>query len=133
MQVEILQHNIMYNNLPTPNKAGSSSDQTLRQFQYYNDKPVEVNQTTLSAMIGFLENRGFSKESAETISQTIIVQAKRENYNPMALIETMKRLDNTELSGIVAEVLNFNRFKSSLLGSKQEVTPVDNVRRNIVA
>lgn len=123
----------MYNNLPAPKATASSSDQTLKQFQYYNDSPVELNQTTLSAMIGFLENRGFSKESAETISQTIIVQAKRENYNPMALIETMKKLNETELSGIIAEVLNFNRFKTSLLGSKQAVTPVDNVRRNIVA
>lgn len=122
----------MYNNLPTPTAQEFSHDQTLKQFQYYNDKPVELNQNTLNAMIGFLTNRGFSKESAETISMTIIVQAKREKYNPMQLIESMKKLNDTELSGIVAEVLNFNRFKSSLLGSKQDITPVDNVTRNIV-
>ncbi len=123
----------MYNNLPKPATAQSSSDQTNKTLSQYNDKPIELNQNTLSAMIGFLENRGFSKESAETISLTIITQAKRENYNPMALIETMKKLDDTELSGIVAEVLNFNRFKTSLLGSKQSTAPVDNVRRNIIA
>ncbi len=123
----------MYNNLPKPATAQSSSDQTNKTLSQYNDKPIELNQITLSAMIGFLENRGFSKESAETISLTIITQAKRENYNPMALIETMKKLDDTELSGIVAEVLNFNRFKTSLLGSKQSTAPVDNVRRNIIA
>lgn len=123
----------MYNNLPPTAKAGSSSDATLDQFALYNDKPVELNQNVLTTMIGFLQNRGFSEDSSKTIAQTIIIQAKRENYNPMQLIESMKKLSENELSGIIAEVLNFNRFKSSLLGSKQEVTPVDNVRRNIVA
>lgn len=123
----------MYNNLPTKTSAGSSSDQTVKQFENYNDKPVELNQNTLSAMIGFLENRGFSKESSENIALTILTQAKRENFNPMALIETMKKLNDSEMSAIIAEVLNFNRFKTSLLGSVQKIAPVDNVRRNIAA
>ena len=122
----------MYNNLPAPNKAGSSSDDTLKAFQYYNDVPAELNQNTLTAMVGFLESKKFSKESSEVIALTILVQAKREGYNPMSLIETMRNLNETELSTIVAEVLNFNRFKSSFLGSKQAVAPVDNVRRNIL-
>ena len=84
-------------------------------------------------MIGFLESRNFSRDSAEVISLTILTQAKRENYNPMALIETMKTLNDVEMSTIVAEVLNFNRFKTSMLGSVQNVAPVDNVRRNIAA
>lgn len=123
----------MYNNLPTKTSAGSSSDQTVKQFENYNDKPVELNQNTLSAMIGFLENRGFSKESSENIALTILTQAKRENFNPMALIETMKKLNDSEMSAIISEVLNFNRFKTSLLGSVQKIAPVDNVRRNIAA
>ena len=123
----------MYNNLPNPTSSESSSDTTQRNLQNYNDKPTELNQNTLTAMIGFLENRSFSKESAEVIALTIMIQATREGYNPMTLIETMRNLNDTELSGIVAEVLNFNRFKSSLLGTKQAVTPVDNVRRNIAA
>ena len=123
----------MYNNLPTKSTAGSSSDQTISQFENYNDKPAELNQATLTAMIGFLENRGFSKESSETISLTILVQAERENFNPMALIETMRKLNDNEMSTIISEVLNFNRFKTSMLGSVQNITPVDNVRRNIAA
>jgi Glu-tRNA(Gln) amidotransferase subunit E-like FAD-binding protein len=123
----------MYNNLPTKLTSGSSSDQTISQFENYNDKPTELNQTTLTAMIGFLENRGFSRESSETISLTILMQAERENFNPMALIETMKKLNDNEMSTIISEVLNFNRFKTSMLGSVQNITPVDNIRRNIAA
>jgi hypothetical protein len=123
----------MYNNLPKPSPSASSSDQTINQFSSYNDKPVELNQTTQTAMIGFLESRNFSRDSAEVIALTILTQAKRENYNPMALIETMKTLNDIEMSTIVAEVLNFNRFKTSMLGSVQNVAPVDNVRRNIAA
>jgi len=45
----------------------------------------------------------------------------------------MKKLDENDLSQIISEVLNYNRFKTSVLGSIQKVTPVDAVRRNILA
>ena len=37
-----------------------------------------------------------------------------------------------ELSAIVAEILNYNRFKTSSLGVVTAVEPVEFVRRNIV-
>lgn len=123
----------MYNNLPKSTSSGSSSDETLKNFSLYNDKPVELDQNVQTAMIGFLESRNFSRESAEVIALTILTQAKREKFNPLALIETMKKLNETEMSTIIAEVLNFNRFKTSMLGSVQNVAPVDNVRRNIAS
>ena len=122
----------MYTNLPIKSKTASSSDQTNRTFEQYNDLPVQLDQNTLTAVQGFLENRGFSKESSELISITILLQASRENYNPMAIIETMKQLSDNDLSQVIAEILNFNRFKTSVLGSIQRVSPVDNVKRNIL-
>jgi vacuolar-type H+-ATPase subunit I/STV1 len=37
------------------------------------------------------------------------------------------------LGNLVAEILNYNRFKTSVLGSIQNITPVDSVKRNILA
>jgi hypothetical protein len=36
------------------------------------------------------------------------------------------------MSQLVSEILNFNRFKTSVLGSAQATTPVDVVKRNIL-
>jgi len=123
---------MIYTNLPIKTETKSSSDQTNRTFEQYHDLPVQLDQNTLVAMQGFLENRGFSKESSELISITILLQASRENYNPMSIIETMKQLGDNDLSQVIAEILNFNRFKTSVLGSVQRVSPVDNVKRNIL-
>ena len=122
----------MYTNLPIKQTSGSSSDQTNKAFQLYNDKPVEFDHNVLTAMIGFLESRGFSKDSSEPIAITIMIQAKRDNYNPMTIVESLKKLNDNDLSQILAEVLNYNRLKTSVLGSVQKITPVDTVKRNIV-
>jgi pantothenate kinase len=84
-------------------------------------------------MKGMLVNRGFSVDAAESISTTIIIQAVRDRYNPMTILDSMKKLNENDLSQIIAEVLNYNRFKTSVLGSVQNITPVDSVKRNILA
>lgn len=123
----------MLTNLPIKNKTASSSDATNKNFDQYNDIPVQLDQVTLTAMKGMLASRGFGEESAETIAITIMIQAKRDSYNPMVVLDSMKTLNETELSQLVSEILNYNRLKTSVLGSIQKITPVDNVKRNIIA
>jgi hypothetical protein len=124
---------MFYTNLPLSQSTESSSDPTNKVLGQFYDVPVQLDQNVLTAMIGMLENRGFSSYSAETISITIMIQAVRDNFNPMTILESMKKLDENDLSQIISEVLNYNRFKTSVLGSIQKVTPVDAVRRNILA
>lgn len=119
-------------NIPNE-KSLSSSDKTIQVFNQYNSKPLELNSTSLTAMTGFLETRGFGSESAETIAVTILRQAKADNYNPFTILETMKGLNNAELSGLVGEILNFNRLKTSTMGTIQSITPVEEIKRNILA
>jgi hypothetical protein len=123
----------MLTNLPIKKQAVSSSDATNKAFTQYNDIPVELDQNVLVAMKGMLENRGFGEDAAESISITIMIQARRDNYNPLTILDSMKKLNENDLSQIIAEVLNFNRFKTSVLGSIQSITPVDSVKRNILA
>jgi hypothetical protein len=123
----------MYTNLPIKQKPSSSSDVSNKTLAEFNDLPVELDQETLVAMKGMLSNRGFSDEAAESISITILIQAVRDNYNPMTILDSMKKLKENDLSQIVAEILNYNRFKTSVLGSIQNITPVDSVKRNILA
>jgi hypothetical protein len=123
----------MLTNLPIKKQPVSSSDATNKTFTQYNDIPVELDQNVLTVMKGMLENRGFSEDAAESISITIMMQARRDNYNPLTILDSMKKLGENDLSQIIAEVLNYNRFKTSVLGSIQSITPVDSVKRNILA
>lgn len=123
---------MIYSNIPIKQPEESSSSKTTKTFNQYYDIPVQLDQNVLVAMKGFLENRGFSEASSESIAITIMIQAKRDDYNPMAVLESMKKLNETTLSQIVSEILNYNRFKSSVLGSVQKTAVVENVQRNIV-
>lgn len=123
---------MIYNNIPPKQSLGSASDLSNKNLNQYNDLPIELHNDTLIAMKGLLSNKGFSDESAEGISITIMMQAKRDSFNPMNVLDTMQNLGNTELSQLVSEILNFNRFKTSVLGSTQNIAPVEFVKRNIL-
>jgi hypothetical protein len=122
----------MYTNIPPKQAAGSASDLSNKNLNQYNDLPVQLHNDTLTAMKGLLSNKGFSDESAENIAITIMMQAKRDSFNPMNVLDSMKTLGNIELSQLVSEILNFNRFKTSVLGTTQNITPVEVVKRNIL-
>jgi hypothetical protein len=125
-----LTHN-MYTNIPIE-KPTSSSDSTLKTFNTYNSRPTELNNNTLIAMKGILETRGFNTDTSENIAIAVLEQAKSDGYNPMVILETVRGLGQAELSALVAEILNNNRFKTSNLGVIQTVIPVENVQRNIL-
>jgi hypothetical protein len=119
----------MYSNIP----VGSSSDQTVQAFDNYNSAPIELNATVLAAMKGYFTNRGFGEVAAESIAVVIISQSKQDGYNPMQILDTLKGLSDVELSGLVSEILNYNRLKTSSLGYAQSFQTNAEVARNIIA
>jgi hypothetical protein len=118
-----------YSNIPTTN----STDPTVQAFDNFYNAPVELNASVLAAMKGYFTNRGFGEVSAESISIIIMKQAKQDGYNPMQILDTLKGLGDVELSGLVAELLNYNRFKSSSLGYAATFQPNPDIARNIIA
>jgi hypothetical protein len=120
-----------FNNIPQT-RAESNSDLTVTVFDQYFQAPIDLNNNELIAMVGFFENRGFDKDSAESTALVILKQAKKDNYNPMQIMDTLTGLSNVEISGLVAEILNYNRFKTSSLGISQLYSPADDVVRNIL-
>jgi hypothetical protein len=119
-----------YSNLP-PAAKPSNSDTVSAMNNYYSNT-IELNPTVLAAMTGYFTNRGFGEVSAESITLTIMKQAHVDGYNPMKILDTLKGLSNVQLSGLVSELLNYNRFKSSSLGYSRGFTPNPQIQRNIV-
>lgn len=121
-----------YTNIP-PKTSPSSSDQTVKIFNNYYKLPVSISNNDLMAFTGFFESRGFEPVAAERTAITILTQAANDGYSAMQIMDTLKGLSSVEISGLVAEILNYNRLKTSLLGVAQFYAPSDEVTRNIIA
>lgn len=122
-----------YSNLPSQTNKKSSSDSTVQAFDNYYTKPLEISTNVLSAMTGFFQTRGFDALAAESVAIVIIKQAKKDNYNPMQILDTLKGFGEVEISALVSEILNYNRFKTSFLGYAPNYITNDEVFRNIQA
>lgn len=122
-----------YTNLPQPAAATDSSQATIKVFDAYTTAPLNIDASTYDAMIGFFTNRGFGFDSAQSMAYVIIKQAILDKYNPFELIETLKGLNDIEISSLITEILNYNRFKTSSLGIASPFAPAAEVARNIVA
>jgi len=120
----------IYSNLPA-NKM--QADATVQAFDNYYLAPIELSASTLAAMVGFFTKSGFDATSAETVAVIIMKQAKKDGYNPMQILDTLSGITALEISALVAEILNYNRVKTSFLGYSKEFTPHDEVQRNVLA
>lgn len=116
-------------NLPI---TSSNADATLQAFDSYYSSPVELNSTAYVAMTGYFSNKGFEKSAADSISTIIMRQAKKDGYNPMQILDSLKGLNDVELSGLVAEILNYNRLSTSSLGVAKPFKINPEIERNIV-
>jgi hypothetical protein len=121
-----------YNNIPQM-KTTDSALATVQLFNQYGSPIVALDAATIDACVGFFESRGFDRNSAESISYIIMKQAKLDGYKPFEIIDTLGGLDNVQISALVTELLNYNRYKSSSLGMAQTFIPVATVQRNILA
>ena len=115
-------------NLPIENK----NNQVVEYFDQYFQLPVQLETSTIAAYNGFFEKRNFDKTAAENISYVLLSQAKRDNVNPMVILDSLQGLSDVELSALVGEILNFNRFKTSSIGKFVDIIPPEWITRNII-
>jgi len=83
-------------------------------------KRIEMSASTVDAVVGFFESKGFEIDSAASLSSVLLEQAKAENINVFSLIDSLKKYNKVQLSKVVAVILNSKQEKSSLLGFKTE-------------
>ena len=122
----------MYNNIPA-NKFTNSDTATLKAFDTYYDKPIEISVSNYNAAVAFFTSRGFDQTAAESVALIVLKQAKKDDLNPMKILDTLKGLDQVEISALVAEIINYNRFKTSFLGYSLEYRTNEQVNRNVLS
>jgi hypothetical protein len=118
----------MYSNLPSY-KSDNGTVLAYNSSQF----PFEIDATVFAAVKGFFTNKNFGETSADSIAVILISQAILDGYNPMVILDTLRGLSDVEISGIVAEILNYNRVKTSSLGIAEAFQTNPEISRNIIA
>lgn len=93
---------------------------TPEYFNNFYNIEISYNSSEVDAVIGYFLKRGFGKVSAINTASVLLQQAKIDNLNVQQLIDTLKGVTDVQLSLIVAQILNFNRAKTSVLGFRDE-------------
>lgn len=122
----------LYNNIPQAGNAGSNSDATVKFFDNFYQVPLQLNGTELTAVTSYFESRGYNSQAAQSVAMIILSQSKKDNLNPFDILDTLGGLTDVQISALVGEILNYNRFKTSSLGVTLTPTPADEIQRNIL-
>ena len=118
----------MYNNIP----SGGKNNLAAQAYKNSYERPLELETNTFNLMKGFFESKGFDKAASESIAVTFIKQAKQDGYNPLNVLDTIKKFDPIKLNTLITEILNYGRYKTSYLGNSASVVPFAPVARNII-
>ena len=103
-----------------PYQEGQASSYYNKYFDRYQNQEINFKPGEVDAMIGYFLKRGFEEISAVNISIILIKQATIDNIPAFQLIDTLKGLDNVQLSNVVAAILNKNRTTSSKIGFRKQ-------------
>ena len=118
-------------NLPAVTKTDSAASTKLF-FDTYGQQPLEFGANEVAASIGFFTSKGFEEEAALTTAMTILRQAKVDGVQVFEILDTLKELNGTQLSAVVAQILNKYRPNTSSLGFRALNVIKINQTRNIL-
>ena len=104
------------------NPVNAPTEITTEYFNNFYNLEISYNPSEVDAVIGYFLKRGFEKVSAINTASVLLQQAKIDELNVQQLIDTLKGVTDVQLSLIVAQILNFNREKTSVLGFRDEAT-----------
>jgi hypothetical protein len=107
----------MTSNLPTI-PSEDSAEEVKNFFDKFFQQQITFPASQVDAVVGYFMKRGFSDDSAKSTAIVLLNQAKIDNVNVFQLLDTLQGLGDAQLSGIVTEILNSTRDKTSTLGFK---------------
>lgn len=116
--------------IPSEKKVDKANDTSKLLNRYYNQEiyytPAEVD-----AVIGYFQKRGFDQVAAVNTAAIILQQAGIDKIPAFELLDTLKGINDVQLSNVIAQILNLNRSSCSTIGYKVSV-PNLSEQRNII-
>ena len=120
-----------YTNLPPKDK--DNLDKTIEKLttSAYEEE-FQFNAGEYDAAVAFFVKRGFKRQAAESTAYVILAQAKIDSMRPQEILDQLTYASPAQLSELITIILNANRYKSSRLGVRQNLTTKETVSRNII-
>lgn len=113
-----------------PNLENVTEQTKLFNRQFENQIAYKVNE--VDAVIGYFLKRGFDDVAAINTASVLLEQASLDKIPVYKLIDTLKGVNDVQLSNIVAQILNLKRSKSSKIGYRIPITTELFDQRNIM-
>ena len=109
------------------------SSSEVKEFynKFYTEK-ISYSANQVDSVVGFFLKRGFDESSATGIATVLLQQSKIDDVNVFTLLDTLKGLNDVQISGLVGEIVNYNRSKVSVIGFKTTDSVEKQESRNIV-
>ena len=104
------------NNSSLPTPAQSNDKRVTEFFDKYFTEKLSFASNEVDAVIGYFLKRGFDKVSAVNTASILLQQAEIDQLTVFKLLDTLKGINDVQLSNVVAQILNLNRSKVSTLG-----------------
>jgi hypothetical protein len=102
--------------ITSSNPTAQSKELTKKFFDNYYNKEISYNASEVDAVIGYFLKRGFDNVSAVNTASILLQQAEIDQLTVFKLLDTLKGINDVQLSNVVAQILNLNRSKVSTLG-----------------
>jgi len=99
-----------------PSLSIDSSNDTAKLFNRQFNEEIGYKAAEVDAVIGYFSKRGFDQTAAINTALVLLRQASIDKIPAFKLIDTLKGITDVQLNNIVAQILNLNRNKSSVLG-----------------
>ena len=115
-----------------PNIPIEGASDTTRFFNRETKSQINYPANEVDAVIGFFLKRDFDQVAAVNAATILLEQASKDNVPVFSLIDTLKGLNNVQLSNVVAQILNLNRSKCSTLGYRIAPETALYEQRNII-
>lgn len=97
----------------------------------FNGDVYSFNAGEYDAVIAFFNGKDFDRTSSETLAYIILRQSRIDNVPVFQILDNFNDLSVLELNEVIAEIINLNRYKTSVLGFRQERSPLSFANRNI--
>lgn len=117
-------------NLP-PSESTDSAEEVKNFFDKFFTHEITFPAAQIDAVIGFFLKRGFQEQAAKSTAIVLLNQSRIDNINPFVVLDTLKKLNDTQLSEVVTQIMNLYREKTSALGYKIQVVEDTFESRNI--
>jgi hypothetical protein len=115
-----------------PNLEMESVSTRTQLFNRQENSQIPYKASEVDSVVGYFLKRGFERVAAINTALILLQNAGQDKIPVHELLDTLKGIDDVQLSQIVAKILNSNRSASSQIGYKFENKVERFDERNIV-